>query len=199
MPLGFNRPRARARTSSTCVGMFALALLLLAGATPAPAFSITQTVTLDAGAAPTTFSVDLPVTFPAILAPTTVSITLSGTLTDRLPDGVSLTPTLVDGDTDGLAEIFAVFVGLGSPSIHLVDLGPASSVAGAYGPFSEALTGLGSIDHLRVAFDLTLSALDSAVLVATVRINEPTSSVPWAGGLWLLVGGIGAVSWWRRR
>jgi len=180
--------------------MFALALLLLAGPPPAPALNITSTVTLDAGSGPTTFSVDVPVSFSAIPAPTTVSITLSGTLTDRLPDGVSLTPTLVDGDTDGLAEILAVFLGLGSPSIHVVDLGPASSVAGAYGPFSAGpFTGLGSIDSLRVTFDLTLSAFDSAVLVATILINEPTSSVPWAGGLWLLVGGIGAVSLWRRR
>ncbi len=202
MTLSFSHPPDRVRTSSTCVGMFALALLLLAVATPAAAVTVTTQITATAGAGPgvTAFSLSVgPATFTPVPDPTIVSVTLSGTLTDVGQDGVSLTPALPDVDGDGIAELMSAFVGLGSLPDHLVDLGTASSVAGAYGPFSAGpFTGLGTIDSLALEFGFTLSPSDSLELIATITIAEATG-VPWASSLWLVAGGISALSLWRRR
>ena len=183
--------------------LFACAILL-AGAPPAAAITVVVNVTAtNNGTVPSTFSVGpSSLTFPPVPAPTIVSITLSGTLSDLDQGAVSLTPSLPDGDSDGIAEIVSLSVGLGSPSIHVADIGPASNVAGAYGPFSEGpFTGLGAIDTLSFAWNFTLAGRDAADLTLTLTINELTAAVPWVPGLWLLGGGVGVLTLaaWRRR
>lgn len=181
--------------------LFACAILL-AGAAPAAATTVVINVMVtNNGTAPTTFSIGPnSLTFtPPLPAPNVISITLGGTLSDLDQGAVSLTPSLPDGDSDGIAEIVSLSVGLGSPSIHLADLGPASSVAGAYGPFSDGpFTGLGAIDKLSFQWDFTLSGRDAADLTLTLTINEP-AAVPWLPGFWLLGGGVGTLALAARR
>jgi hypothetical protein len=130
-----------------------------------------------------------------------VSLAVSGTLTDGGTDGVSITPfPNSDTDGDGIPEMVSGSAGLGS-LVHLLDVGPASSAAGAYGPFSVGpIAGpTGPLDQMSLLFSFTLSGGgDTAVLSATLTIDE-APNVPWAASLWLVAAGIGTLALGRRR
>jgi hypothetical protein len=153
--------------------------------------------------APSTFGFEIFLPGVFLSGPTIVSLTVSGTLTDGGSDGVSITPTEPDRDGDLIPELAAGFVGIGFPATtFLLEAGPASSTAGAYGPFSVGpIAGPdgSSFDTIGMALFFTLSGGgDIASLTATLTIDEG-SIVPWMPGLWLVAGGIGILALARRR
>ena len=185
----------------TVVPTVVLALLLGGIATPASAVTISSTVTFFDAGAPSSFGFEFspPV---SLSGPTIVSFTVSGTLSDFAGDGVSMTPfPNSDSDGDGIPEVFSAFAGLGGSSVRLLDLGPASSTAGVYGPFSVGpIAGpTGPFDQIALAMYFTASGgNDSYTLTATLTVEQGTLSVPWGTSLGLIAGGIGTVFARRR-
>jgi hypothetical protein len=175
-----------------------LMLATLLAMTPAAASATTIMFTgvfIDEGQ-PSTISLTLTASIlPPINGPTVVSASLTGTLTDATGNGVSITPTVADssGDADGVAEILLALAGDGVSFVNLgVDVGPASSTEGAYGPFTAGPQAgpAGSFTFLRAQLSFMLSGGgDSASLTGVVTI-EPAPVVPLPAAVWLLVAGL---------
>jgi hypothetical protein len=169
-------------------------MLALPGSAAAVSLSLSVTVT-DLGE-PSAFLVSFSIPI-VINAPTLVTASLSGTLTDGGTDGVSIAPIsgALDSDGDGILEILVATVN--SFTVNLgVDVGPASTTAGAYGPFSAGPQAyLGPLAP--TTLDLTLSFRlsgggDSAsfngivTLVEVAAVSEPAT-------VWLLMSGAAVI------
>jgi hypothetical protein len=129
------------------------------------------------------------------------TVSVSGTLTDGGVDGVSLTPTLPDSDGDGISEILVASAFAGGPVNLGVDIGPATTTAGAYGPFSlgpEAGPSPGPVTELSLSLGFLLSGGSDVVSLSGLLTLDP-APVPEPGTLWLLVPGIAAIALRHRR
>jgi hypothetical protein len=100
---------------------------------------------IDTGAPSTVTVTFLLPMVPPLAAATSVRAQISGSITDRVENGVSITPVAGDPDGDGIGEIQVMELGL--PFVNAgVDVGPAASFTPAssmsshtalYGPHSD--------------------------------------------------------------
>lgn len=131
---------------------------------------------------------------PGLTGLFTSTLTIDGTLTDVTGDGASISLST----QPGIAQ--AIIDGVG-----VIDLGPISSTAGAYGPFSlstiiDSADFGGTIDQLALRVSFTLSGNgDQFAFFAAHTLETVESGVPLPTTIVLFASALVGLGWSRRR
>ena len=144
--------------------------------------------------APTSFSFFFSKPTAGLTGLFTSTLTISGTLTDATGDGVAIGL----GSLPAIAQ--ATIEGIG-----VIDLGPISSSAGAYGPYTlstiiDSADYGGTIDQMGLSIAFQLSGNDDQVAFsATHTLETVESRVPLPATLVLFASALVGLGWSRRR
>ena len=140
------------------------------------------------GEDPLSISLSLGVPINPLAPENTARSGITGTLTDDATgNGLSLQPTFLDLDGDGILELLSASVG--DPQNLGIDVGPGTMATGVYGPYFATTTVAGSpmLTSLQLDLAMTLTGVgDFAALQGSAQIE----AVPEPSSLTLLFHGV---------